>query len=148
MYEMVTLALDPNAVVAELKGKPGKPSAAEKKAEKAAAKSAKEVKELQKALIDFFGPDLEAKLGDEYAQGIMGKNTKYAFLKFSSEFADDPDFPKGKNRLKKMPKYIEKAAVEKMLAKDDTEAETAVAESKISLQQKRLLEMNKRLMKF
>ena len=148
VYEMITLALDPNAVVAELKGKPGKPSAAEKKAEKAAAKSAKEVKELQKALIDFFGPDLEAKLGDEYAQGIMGKNTKYAFLKFSSEFADDPDFPKGKNRLKKMPKYIEKAAVEKMLAKDDTEAETAVAESKISLQQKRLLEMNKRLMKF
>jgi hypothetical protein len=150
VYEMITLALDPNAVVAELKGKPGKPgkpSAAEKKAGKAAAKSAEQVKEVQKALIDFFGPELEAKLGDEYTQGIMGKNTKYAFLKFSSEFADDPDFPKGKNRLKKMPKFIEKAAVEKMLAKDDTEAETAVAESKIDLQQKRLLEVNKRLMK-
>ena len=154
MYEMVTLPLvdpnDPRYIVAELKGTPaGKPTGAEKKAAKEAAKNVEQVKEVQKALIEFFGPELEAKLGDEYKQGVLGKNTEYAFFKFSSEIGKDPKFPTGKNQLKEMPKFIRKKAASRALAAaDESELEKMVAESKLNLHQKRLLEMNNRLMKF
>jgi len=118
-------------------------------ATKVATENSEQIKEVQKALIEFFGPELEAKLGDEYTQGVIGKNTKYAFSNFTSDFGSDPDFPKGKGKLKKLPKFIRQMIAEKefKLAQSDTEIGTMVAESKMNLQQKRLLKMNKRLMK-
>jgi hypothetical protein len=116
---------------------------------KVATEKSGQIKEIQKALIEFFGPELEAKLGDEYTQGVIGKKTKYAFFKFSSKHGKDPNFPTGKNQLRKMPKFIRKklASIDLAAADDDTELEKMVVESKMNLQQKRLLEMNKRLMK-
>jgi len=148
-YEMVTLAL--GGEIATLKGTvTGKLTRPERKADRKAAQNVEQVKEIQKALIEYFGPELEAKLGDEYAQGIIGNNTKYAFFNFSSEWPGDPKFPRGRNKLKKMPAFIRQKIAEKEFAaaEADTEIDTMVAESKMNLQQKRLLEMNKRLMKF
>jgi len=97
--------------------------------------------EVQTALIDFFGPELEKKLGNEYTFGKWSHRSDDALEEFARMFQNASDFPR---KFKKLPKFIRKMASVDRPMEDEP---TAVAESNMNLQQKRLLEMNKRLMK-
>ena len=129
---------------------------AEKATQAAAAKASgpdpKRVKKVQEALVEFFGESLGIKMGKEFGTGHYGPVTQAAMKEFKSMFGDDPKFPTGEKAIKKLPDFIKSKAFEKeLMAADEAEPLTSLerfAESKLSLHQKRLLEMNNRLMKF
>ena len=127
-----------------------KGEAAEKAAAaKAAGLQPEQVKKVQEALIEFFGESVAIKMGKEYGEGRYGPVSQSALEEFQSMFGSDPDYPTGKRAIKKLPDFIKDKILEKKLM-DTAQAEPLenLEESKLSLHQKRLLEMNNRLMKF
>ena len=107
-------------------------------------------KEIQKALVEFFGPESEVvkNMEDELKTGTYGINTQTAFMQFRKGYADK-DFPTGKRAINKLPKYIR----EKIPEKEYREAAAkggggfVAEEGKNYLKQKRLQKLNERLYK-
>jgi len=130
--------------------KPGAGETAEKAATaKAGGLKPEQVKKVQEALIEFFGESAAIKMGKEYGEGRYGPVTERVLEEFQNMFGSDPDYPTGKRAIKKLPDFIKDKILEKKLM-DSAQAAAMknLEESKLSLHQKRLLEMNNRLMKF